>query len=231
MVNMKYINEIREFLKDPKKKAITQLGLYFIFFVFVFLLLNNADGVDPTSPVKKKESATTIYKEMTGYTYKVTYTSMERVDVIEGTYYDNKSLFTYNNFKYYLEDSLYIIDNDSYSMASIEYNISKIFSKNLYTIFEKLKEESKTTYTDGTIVTNYILDSNEAYKYLNDLESDYSNKVSVSITEKDDIITKVSFNLVNLGLNLTNIDIEYYSINNIESLEFNKENYIFKESL
>ena len=231
MVNMKYIKEIREMLKDPKKKAITQLGLYFIFFVIVFLLLNSGDNIDPTSPVKQKESATTTYKEMTGYTYKVTYTSMERVDVIEGTYYNNKSLFTYNNFKYYLDELLYIIDNDTYSVANIEYNISKIFSKNLYTIFEKLKEESKTTYTDGTIVTNYIIDSNEAYKYLNDLDSGYSNKVSVSITEKDDIITKVSFNLVNLGLNLTNIDIEYYNINNIENLEFNKENYIFKESL
>ena len=218
-------------LKNPKKKALAQLGLYAIFFVFVFVLIGGGNNVSPTPPIVEKESATEAYNNMTGYTYKVTYTTISKVDVIEGTYYNDKSLFTYNNLKYYFEDSLYIIDNDSYYLSNIEYNISKIFSKNLYTIFSKLEEESKTTYKDGVVVTNYKLDSNIIYNYLYELESNYSNFVTVSITEQDDAITSITLDLINLGLNLNKIDIEYSNINNIENLEFNKENYIYKESI
>ena len=40
---MKQINNIKEFLSDPKKKSLTQLGLYAIYFIFVFIFLNSAE--------------------------------------------------------------------------------------------------------------------------------------------------------------------------------------------
>ena len=33
---MKYFNKMKEFLKDPKKKSLTLLGIYALFFIFVF---------------------------------------------------------------------------------------------------------------------------------------------------------------------------------------------------
>ena len=169
MISMNYIKQIKEFLKDPKKKSLTQLGLYFIFFLFVFLLLSNSTPVSDYEPiVEDNKTPIEVYSNMNGYTYKITYTSFDKIDIIEGTYYDNKSLLNYNNLKYYYEDSLYIIDNDSYYLANIEYNISKIFNKNLYNLFSDLEKEFETIYKDGTIVTNYKIDSNKVYNYLFD---------------------------------------------------------------
>lgn len=232
MVNMNYIKLIRENLKDPKKKALTQLALYFVFFLVVAILIRTADSysnipkedIIPKTPIEN-------YEEMKGYIYKVTYTNIDKIDVIEGTYYDNKSLFTFNNLKYYYEDSLYLIDNDTYYLSNIEYNISKMFNKNLSTIIKELEEESKTEYKDGTIVTNYTIDSNKMYKYLYEIEGTYTNLVSISLKENEKEIHNIVIDLSNLGLNLTKIEIEYMYLDQVTNLDFNKDNYTYKESL
>ena len=232
MVSMEYIKKIKELLKDPKKKALIQLGLYAIFFIIVFILLNGESSTITDSPtIEEPNTSIEAYTDMTSYNYKVTYTNINKIDIIEGTYYNNTSLFTYNNLKYYYEDSLYIIDNDSYYLSNIEYNISKIFNKNLYFIINELEEESKTTYKDGTVVTNYTIDSNKIYKYLYDTESSYTNLVNVSITENEKEIHNIVIDLTNLGLNLTKIEVEYSYLIMITSLEFNKDNYTYKESV
>ena len=227
---MGYIKNIREALKDPKKKSLTQLGLWLIFFIFVSIILRSADSND-TPIIVEPKTPMEVYESMNGYTYSITYTSLDKTEFITGTYYNNESIFNFNNQKYYYEDSLYIIDNDSYYLSNIEYNVSKIFNKNLYNIIKELTEESKTTYKDGTIATNYIIDSNKIYNYFYEMESTYTNLVSVSIIEKEDIITNIVLDLTNLGLNLNKIEIEYNNVNNIQSLEFNKENYTYRESL
>ena len=228
---MEFIKSIRENLKDPKKKALTQLGIYLIFFIFVFIVLKGAGSTPSTPIIEDEKTPMEAYNDMTGYIYKVTYTNIDKVDVIEGTYYDNKSLFNFNNLKYYYEDSLYIIDNDSYYLSNIEYNISKIFNKNLYNIINNLEEESKTTYKDGTVVTNYIIDSNKIYNYLFEVESYYENNATISIKENLNEIHNIVLDLTNLGLNLTKIEIEYSYMDQITSLSFNKDHYTFKESL
>jgi len=228
---MKYIREIREMLKDPKKKSLTMLGLYFVFFAFVFIFLNTAERTTSIHEVPKEKTSFEYYSDMTGYNYKISYINLDKIDIIEGSYYDSKSIFTYNNVKYYYEDALYVIDNDSYYLGNIEYNISKVFNNNLSTIIEELEEESKTTYKDGTIITNYTIESNKIYNYLYGLESTYDNFVSVSITEKENKICNIIIDLTNLGLNLTKIEVEYSYLNEVTSLSFNKDNYTYKESL
>ena len=219
MVSMNYIKQTKEFLKDPKKKALTQLAIYGVFFIFVFILINSSGKEVNTPTIEESKTPIEYYEDMTSYDYKVIYTSIDKADIIEGTYYDNKSLFTYNNLKYYYEDLLYVINNDSYILSNIEYDVSKIFNKNLHSISDNLNEESKTTYKDGKVITNYTLDSNIIYNYLYNTESTYTNLVSVSITESDDIITNITIDLINLGLALNKIEIEYSNINNIESLD------------
>lgn len=231
MDSMNNLKKIRESLKDPKKRSLTILGFYFIFFIFVFAFLNTAERPAIVTSEPKEKTPFEYYSDMTGYNYKTTYTNINKIDIIEGSYYDNKSIFTYNNIKYYYEDSLYVIDNDTYYLGNIEYNISKIFSNNLSSLIEYLEEESKTSYKDGTIITNYTIDSNMIYNYLYGLESTYNNFVSVSITENENKIHKIVIDLTNLGLNLTKIEVEYSYLNEITELSFNKDNYTYKESL
>ena len=61
---MNYLKELKEKLKDPKKKAFAQFALYGIFFIIVFVLLSGGNGVSPTSPIKTKESATELYNNI-----------------------------------------------------------------------------------------------------------------------------------------------------------------------
>lgn len=218
MVSMNYIRKTKEFLKDPKKKALTQLGIYGIFFIFVFILINISEGRVNPPIIKETKTPIEYYVDMTSYDYKVTYTNTEKIDIIEGTYYNDETLFNYNNLKYYYKEMLYVINNDSYILSNIEYDVTKVFNKNLNSIFSDLNEESKTTYKDGKVITNYTLDSNIIYTYLYNIESNYTNLVNVSITESNDIITNITFDLVNLGLSLNKIEVEYNNINNIESL-------------
>lgn len=229
---MDRMKEVIEFFKDPKKKSLTQLGIYFIFFIFVFIVLSGS----PETPIQvdkntQEKTAIETYKDMYSYTYKVTYTNLDKIDIIEGTYYKDKSLFNYNNSKYYYEDNLYIINNDLYYLSNIEYDITKIFNKNLYNIFSDLIEESKTTYKDGTIVINYTIDSNKIYKYLYGIEGNYTNLINVSITENENKINNILIDLTNLNINLTKIEIEYSYLDLITGLDFNKSNYTYEESL
>lgn len=228
---MKYIKNMREALKDPKKKALTQLGLYAIFFAFVFILVGLSNTVPSDVVVEEYKTPKKNYEDMVSYNYKIIYTSMDRIDVIEGAYYNSTSLFTYNNLRYYYEDYLYVINDNSYALSSIEYNIAKIFNKNLFTIFNELEEVSTTTYKNGMIMTDYKIDSNKIYNYLFDEGSTYSNTTNISITEKENVITSIVLDLTNLGLNLNKIEIEYTNIDNIENLNFNKNNYTYEASL
>ena len=232
MVSVEYIKKIKEFLKDPKKKSLTQLGIYIVFFIFVFILLNSSDGIENNEIIEEQvKLPLDIYEDMKGYTYKVVYTNVDKIDIIEGTYYNDKSLFNYNNLKYYYEDSLYVINDYSYTNTVIEYDISKIFSNNFINIINKLEEVSETKYKDGKIEKSYTISSSEIYKYLYDAENIYEGLVNVNITEYDNQIQKIMIDLSSLNINLFKIEIEYSNIDNIEDLEFNKDNYVYEESI
>lgn len=228
---MNFIKSIKEGLKNPKTKSLTMLGIYFVFFLFVFILLNSAENKN-NEPIieEKKKSTIDNYQTMESYQYKFNYINNGLSNIIEGTYFKDTTLFNYNNNKYYFEnDLIYIINNDSYSLGNIEHNITKLFSKNLYNILVDLKEVSTTTYNDGTKEINYVMDSNKFYNYYYENISNYQNNIGVKIVEKDNNINSIIFDLTNLNISLSRIEIEYYNINNISNLEFNKDNYTYRE--
>lgn len=227
---MNFIKSVKKNLKDPKKKSLTLLGLYFIFFIFVFAVINSAGNSDYNEEKFISKTALENYKDMSSYQYKFTFLDNGLTNIIDGTYYSDKTLFMYNDKKYFYESgSLYSIDNDSYYLSNIEYNINKLFNSNLYNILDNLQEESKTTYNDGRIKTNYVLDANIFYNYYFDQESNYQTNISIEITEKDNYIINISIDLTSIETNLRKIDIEYSNINNISNLEFNKDNYTYRE--
>ncbi len=228
---MNILRSIKKNLSDPKKRSLTLLIIYILFFIFVFVVLNSSSNSSTNNDAETHTlSIFDNYKNMNSYQYKIIYTTNNTVDIVEGTYYNKTSLLKFNNNRYYLEnDLLYIIDNDYYYLSSIQYNINKLLNTNFYNIISSAKEESSTTFTDGVKKTNYKVNSNEFYNYYFDLDSAYEGSIDISTTSKDNYITNISIDLTNLNIDLTNIQIEYSNINNINSLEFNKENLIYRE--
>lgn len=228
---MKFINNIKEGLGNPKKKSLVMLGIYLVFFIFVFAVIGGSNEPTPIiNEIKEEKSTIENYKDMNSYEYKATFIENGLTNVIEGTYFNNTSLLNYNGLKYYYEnDLMYLIDNDSYYLSSINYNVSKLFNKNLNILFDKLNEQYKTEYTDGTKEINYNLLLKEFYSYYYNqlIESDVI--INVKVKEKDNFIQLISIDLSSASLPITKVEIEYLNINNISNLEFNKENYIYKE--
>lgn len=230
---MNYFNKIKEYLKDPKKKSLTLLGIYALFFIFVFAITSGSSEPESISNyVEQKEEVSFLdnYKNMKGYEYKFEFIEDNATKSIQGSYYSNTTLFNYNGLRYFYEnDLLYVIDNDFYYLSNIEYNITKLFNNSFYTILEQSKEDLKTTYNDNTSKINYSIDSNIFYNYIFGVESNYNSLTNIEITLKDNYIINISIDLTNLNLNLNQIKIEYSNLNNIKSLEFNKDNYTYKE--
>ena len=230
---MNYFNKIKEYLKDPKKKSLTLLGIYALFFIFVFAITSGSSEPESISNyVEQKEEVSFLdnYKNMKGYEYKFEFIEDNATKSIQGSYYSNTTLFNYNGLRYFYEnDLLYVIDNDFYYLSNIEYNITKLFNNSFYTILEQSKEDLKTTYNDNTSKINYSIDSNIFYNYIFGVESNYNSLTNIEITLKDNYIINISIDLTNLNLNLNQIKIEYSNLNNIKSLEFKKDNYTYKE--
>ena len=69
---MEFFKNIRENLKDPKKKSLMLLGFYALFFVFVFLVLK-LSGTTSEVYDEKIESTFDNFKNMNSYNFKINY--------------------------------------------------------------------------------------------------------------------------------------------------------------
>ncbi len=228
---MNFFGNILKVFHNPKKKSLIYLALYVLFFLFAFAIINTSSNMGSSynelENEKSELSALDNYKNMNSYKYEITFTINDMIDYVEGTYYNSTSLLTINGSKYYYENNLfYIIDGTSYHLSDVKYNILKFFNTNFYEILINSKLESSITYNDGTIENDYIIDSNYFYKYYFEQDSIYQNNITITVFEKDKYINKMILDLSNLNIDIKKIEIEYSNINNINSLEFNKDNLI-----
>ena len=95
---MNFIKKIIENLKDPKKKSITLLVIYIIFFIIVFALINSRDSVDYNNDYSKEENETSTIKALS-YDYIYRIYDNENIVEIKGTYKDNINSFVYKGIK------------------------------------------------------------------------------------------------------------------------------------
>lgn len=226
---------IIEYLKDPKKRSIMLLAFYFVFFFIVILMINQSESKYESKTNNKNAEVTEIEEKQNeeenidNYDYQIIINDLGNNVVFDGTYIDHTTLFNYNNNIYYLNNNnLYIIDNTTYYSATIPYNINKIFSIN-----ELIKDsnlEYTKEYNDGRIEKNYIIDSNEFYKYYYDTNSNYiDNNINIIVNEINNQLSSININLNSLDINIKSIEIKYSNMNQIKNFDFDINNYTYKE--
>ena len=195
---------LKEMLKDPQKKAIIKLGLWFFFFAFVFLFLtvaslfnhNNSKNNDTSDNNKKTEVVESNIPKMleklidSDYGFEIKIINQNIIENISGTvkskittgYYENNNnilKFSYHDQNYYQ-----IIDNNEVLNNEL---LNEEYRKNidLHSILEIIKNYE---------MTNETLKENNEYIY------------NIS----DNYVIKISPNQNNIDkINITNNDVSY----------------------
>lgn len=195
---------LKEMWKDPQKKAIIKLGLWFFFFAFVFLFLtvaslfnhNNSKNNDTSDNNKKTEVVEANITKMleklidSDYGFEIKIINQNIIENISGTvkskittgYYENNNnilKFSYHDQNYYQ-----IIDNNEVLNNEL---LNEEYRKNidLPSILEIIKNYE---------MTNETLKENNEYIY------------NIS----DNYVIKISTNQNNIDkINITNNDVSY----------------------
>ena len=207
---MEFIRKVREWLKDPKKKALTQLGLYAVFFIFVFILIGM--GSDSSTPDYIPEDSN---KEVTNYEYIYKINSNEIINEVVGTLNDNEDAFNYNGLNYVKKEGVVYLNN---TPVTIDFDVDRYKYKNIELLIQNA--DSKTTYTDSKKIV-YNMNIVEYFTLLNEVNNCNildCTIISVPITvEEDNYISHVIIDLSNYYGYKYIVEINYNNINKIST--------------
>ena len=161
-------NSVRENLKDPKKKAITQLVLYIIFFIIVFIIVASNSNKNTVVPKIKK---TITYD----YTYNININN--EITSTIGKSRDENDIYSYDHIKEliskseFIEKTTYKDDNTktTYNITANDYYdecSDKCDSIIVITVYEK------------EYINNVVIDLNNVTDYVYTIDIKYENIVS-----------------------------------------------------
>ena len=190
---MKYLKLIRENLKDPKKKSLTLIGIYLVFFIAVFALIQTGEEYEkPIQNIseKKQEESTIIENQDLDYEYAI-------------TIYDNESMYKINGL---FADEMFDV---VYSDAPEDFN----YMDYKYELLEDIEEnsDSETKYRNSNVI-NYKISCDKYFELINKSNycefNDCSMLISVDI-DKSDNLSKIKVDLTPYYGYEYKIDIEY----------------------
>lgn len=200
-----FFKKIKLILKDSKKKALFQLGLYALFFIFVFILIGLGE---PTTQKPNKEDQLPIKEQNKSEINNYEYTIIDYINnkTITGSYNSDEYNFIYDKSNYIYKDGTTYLDDEIISeVIDIEnYSYDKIIELINYS-------ESETTYKNDKKVTYSVNISD--YLNNNSISNIYEiNDGIINLTiEKESYINHVE--IIENDIKL--YDIYYSDINSI----------------
>ena len=217
-----YLKKFKEYRKDPKKRSITLLIIYGLFFIFVFIYIKGATPINSEINNFDNNSIQITNdkdkNEISSYEFEYNINKENELIEIKGTYLDNKDTFIFNS------DSININNYYIYSNISnekiIEFPITKLSYNEINKLINYFEYNSKTEYKDGQIKYEYIISNQDYATYLKE-ENNVDGKIYIIVSQKDfienvEIDLKEYYNIENYKIN-----INYKNINNISKIENN----------
>lgn len=213
--------KIRQGLKNPKTKSLTLLGIYALFFIFVFVVLNfsSSKQSNVVDKVKEEKDENTI----TSYEYIYKINNNNVLSEITGTYSNGEEVFNYNNKKYYIKDSkVYLSDNNLVEITEeLPLNIISHNYNNINKLIESSEFIEKTTYKDNSEKTTYNITSDKYFEILEpniyDVLDCVTSNVSI-VVKSSKYIDEVLIDLSSYCGYVNTIEISFSNINNIEKI-------------
>ena len=198
------IKKIREGLKDPKKRAITSLILYGIFFIIVYFIITGAKETNINYTLKEEN-------KIISYNYKLEIDENNNKLLIDGIYSDNES-FIYNNNTYIIKDNLIYL-NDLVVDNPIKYNVRDYYYDSIKELIKDNEFIEKTTYKDtNRVKTVYSIKVEDFFNNTNyECINNCLNDILITIYEED-YIDNVIIDLTSVNNYKYIIDIKYSEI-------------------
>lgn len=207
------IKMIRENLKDPKKKALTQLAIYAVFFAFVFIFIGvseSSSNSNYTDYVKEEKK-----DKISNYEYVYNINNNGIINQIVGTLKEDEESFNYNNLNYIKKEDIIYLNN---TPVTLDFDVDRYKYEQIKLLIKN--SDSKTTYTDSEKIV-YNMNVIEYFTLLNELSNCGivdCTYVNISMTvESDEYINHVLIDLSNYYGYKYIIEINYNNINKIST--------------
>lgn len=223
--------EFKEMMKNPRKKALFQLGCWGAFFLIsylVIILIPHPTPVYRNPNSNTKKDTLTNYQTMNNFEYTYTFSYNGKEEEIVGTYFDNHYYFSYLNQEYYTdEENIYEVDSTNKMFKNVDnfivlLSLTELRKENLaeFLVNDNLVESKE--YKDGKKINTYqyFIEENK-YIYLTVTEQDrYIEEILVDL--KDYLESK------ELIFSNFEVKLQYSEINNLSSYSKNYSDYVLE---
>lgn len=221
------IKNIKEMAKNPRKKALLQLGAWFLFFLISYIVIILIPHPTPkyvSSSNQKKESKVEKFEDMNNFEYVYTFSYLGKEEKIEGTYFNKNYYFTYLGQEYYSTlGSAFLVNSIKKTLlftenAIINLSIKELGIESLSTYWNEGKLVEEKEYNDGKKVSSY------------EYEKD-GKKIFLTVTLKNNFIQGIVVDLTNfvnaelLTESGFQVHLEYKEVNNLSSYSKDYSDY------
>ncbi len=209
------IKTIKEMSKNPRKKALLQLGAWLLFFFISYIVIILIPHPTPTyksSSNSNKADSITSYSERKSFEYTYTFSYLGKVEEMIGTYFENNYYFVYMNEEYYSTlENIYKVDNNNRTLILDNsfiplLSIKELNKETIKDMIKLSKIVEEKEYKDGKKITSYEYEKE-------------GNIISLVVTENDSEIVEILVNYKDYYPTYPNLQVklEYREINNLTS--------------
>lgn len=209
-----YFRKFNEIRKNPKKRSISLLIIYGIFFIFVFIYISGSKSINTPNEINSFNDS---LGKVSNYEYDIEFNINDELISFNGYYLNSENKLNI--------DSNYTLNNNviMYKGIIIKYDliINKLSYNSMDNFIKNYEYESKTEYKDSNIKYEYIINNKDIASYLGE-DNKYEGNTNITVYKKD-YISEIDIDLSNYYNSKYIIKIKYDSVNNISSVDINNK--------
>lgn len=210
-----YYKQFKEMRKEPRKKALTTLIMYLVFFTIMFSLLGIINLFsEPAKPEIIRNNPIEQLKNLNNYSYVYEIQINEETNLITGKRFLNQEAFQYNEDNYYITASTVFKVDDSELEEKNPFVID-IFQFSPNKIYDYIKEAGNSNQNEN----EYTIPLSNFFEEKNPSELVQNQYIKIKLIETTEDDFKLILDLSNYANYINNeiinyqLDITYYDIN------------------